>query len=110
MEQELSLYTHHLVYGALGLIALLLGIYGHIYRLWVQPAKTREKEQNDRLKDIEKEQALQAQRLESGDRKFTDMCENIKGMRNDIGEMKVGIAKLNTLFQNAIFKGIGEPS
>ena len=89
----------------------LLGMivtFGVIYKLYLMPAKQREDKQNERLKDIEKEQALQAQRLDSGDRKFTEVCESIKAMREDINDLKIQVAKTNTLLEKAVFRGVGE--
>ena len=106
---------------------MFLMIYGSIFRIWVLPARDREAVQNkriaelekdnaslkegkvkERLMSLEKEQLLQGQRLESGDRKFSDMCSDIRCMRDDIGLLKTEVAKTNTLLQNAIFRGVGE--
>ena len=129
MEQELSLYTHHLIYGGLGLLALLLGIYRHIHWLWIQPGNEREEKQNERIAELEtdnaslkegrvkerimtleKEQLLQRQRLESGDRRFEEVCKRLKALEDGQAVMNSTLARIEGKMTNSVWRGVGEHS
>ena len=87
-----------------GVIALggLLTVFGVIHRLWIAPIQAWRKGVDDRINEIEKEQALQEQRLESGDKRFEELVADIKAIREAIEGLRVALA-------GSVFKGVGLP-
>ena len=117
MEQQLALYTHHLIYGALGLIALLLGIYGHIYRMWILPTKNWRKEKETEHTELKHEFDLFKQRvendLERGDVMFEKLEKKIDNLDSTIDCLTKEIIKFRSSLENGlrntVMRGIGEP-
>ena len=97
---------------ALGFIATILGVIGGYHRLFVTPEQRRRENVAQRLQELEKEQALQKQRLESGDRKFNEVLAAIEKLRVELKAdhtlLDDRLRKIETAFAGAVFRGIGE--
>ena len=97
---------------ALGFIATILGVMGGYHRLFVTPEQRRRENVAQRLQELEKKQALQEQRLDSGNTKFDEVLAAIRELK---AELKGDHAKLEErmrAIENAVaasvWRGVGE--
>ena len=89
----------HWYHGAVALGGLL-AIFGTVHRLWIAPIQAWRKEVERRIVEVEKQQALDKQRMESGDRKFTELVADIKEIKACLQELKVAVA-------SSVWQGVG---
>ena len=71
----------------------LLAVFATAHRLWIAPIQRWRADVVQRVHAIEVEQALQAQRLASGDAKFDEVLRAIRDMRECLVQLKVELAK-----------------
>lgn len=99
-------------YHAVVALGSILGVFAVYHRLFIAPEKERQAKVAGRLSALETKQALQEQRLESGNTKFDEVLAAIKELK---AELKGDHAKLEErmrAIENAVaasvWRGVGE--
>ena len=98
-----------------GLMALggLLGVFATYHRMWVAPEQKRREAVAQRLQELEKEQALQKQRLDSGNKRFDEILAAIDKLRIELKAdhtlLDDRLRALEKTVAASVWRGVGEP-
>ena len=83
-DAAIAVHLWHFVLTGLGTLATILSILGAYWRMSVIPEKQRRAGVEARLNEVEKKQALQEQRLESGNKRFDEILGSIEKLRQEL--------------------------
>ena len=100
-DTAIAVHLWHFVLTGLGTLATILSILGAYWRMSVIPERLRRAAVEARLNEVEKKQALQEQRLESGARKMDTMCADLKDIKDTLKRLEIA-------FAGSVFRGVGE--
>ena len=111
MEDGIIIAGYHLIVGGGGLLLILLGIYGHIYRYKIKPIEDWRKATDDKYNELSKEHDIFKVQVElslaEGTKNFADLRSEIASMRDDIKEMTGCVIRMETALKHSISKGVG---
>ena len=107
---ELHIELWHVLTAGGALVTMLLGIYGHIWRMGIQPERKRREDVEKRLSELDTKHQLMEQRLESGDKRFSDICTEIKQIREALHRQELAFEKLNATISRSVWRGVAEES
>lgn len=93
----------HVLVAGLSTLAAAATILGVYHAVTVAPEKARRKGVSEKLAALDKRTALVEQRLESGDRKFSEMAADVK-------EIKASMQRLELAVARSVWRGVGEPA
>ena len=92
----------HLVVTGISVLAAGATILGVYHGVSVAPEKARRKEVADGLAGLDKRMALAEQKLDSGDKKFDTMANDVKEIKESMRRLELAVAK-------SVWRGVGEP-
>ena len=111
-DPGLIVHGYHLFIGAISILGAIVGIIGGYHRIVVMPERERREQVAHRLAELEKETALQKQRLESGDRRFDDIMDTLEKLRNELrtdhSKLESKVDDIQRTLAASVWRGIGE--
>ena len=94
-------YLWHFLATGLGAVAAAATILGVYHGVSVAPEKARRQKVADDLAELDKRIALAEQKLESGDKKFDTMANDVKEIKESMRRLELAVAK-------SVWRGVGE--
>ena len=112
MGTGIEIHITHLFIGAISVIGTIVGIIGGYHRIVMMPERERRENVAHRLAELEKETALQKQRLESGDRKFQEVIDSIQNLRNELRadheKLEGKVDDIQKTLSASVWRAVGE--
>ena len=111
-DPGLIVHGYHLFIGAITILGAIVGIIGGYHKVIVLPERERREDVAKRLTELEKETALQKQRLDQGNRKFEEVMSSIDKLRNELRadheKLEGKVDDIRKTLAASVLQGVGE--
>ena len=103
MDDHLIVTGYHLMLGGGGLVTLLLGIYGALYRIWFKPVKdwrtSVDKKQIELKHEFELFKNDVNRSLTEGTEQFNELKNDLNLIREDVRRMSESMIRLEAVLK-----------